>query len=102
MKLVWEKAFANRTREEIINLVKSVGGDGVPIMDYPSLLTIHKSRRSQRSWKSIIQSAERFKAVRASRAIFGNPERYPYTAAGAWAAYRRGPARGGTKLCSSH
>jgi crotonobetainyl-CoA:carnitine CoA-transferase CaiB-like acyl-CoA transferase len=38
VKPVWEKAFENRTREEIVDLVKSVGGDAVPIMDYPSLL----------------------------------------------------------------
>jgi crotonobetainyl-CoA:carnitine CoA-transferase CaiB-like acyl-CoA transferase len=37
VKPVWEKAFQDRTREEIIELVKSVGGDAVPIMDYPSL-----------------------------------------------------------------
>jgi crotonobetainyl-CoA:carnitine CoA-transferase CaiB-like acyl-CoA transferase len=38
VKPVWEKAFAHRTREEIIDLVKSIGGDAVPMMDYPSLL----------------------------------------------------------------
>ena len=38
VKPIWEKAFAHRTREEIIELVKSIGGDAVPIMDYPSLL----------------------------------------------------------------
>ena len=38
VKPIWEKAFANRTREEIIDLIKSVGGDAVPMMDYPSLL----------------------------------------------------------------
>src|SRR6185312_13713677 len=39
VKPVWEKAFHHRTRAEIIQLVKSVGGDAVPIMDYPSLTT---------------------------------------------------------------
>jgi crotonobetainyl-CoA:carnitine CoA-transferase CaiB-like acyl-CoA transferase len=38
VKPIWESAFENRTREEIIDLVKSVGGDAVPMMDYPSLL----------------------------------------------------------------
>jgi formyl-CoA transferase len=38
VKPIWEKAFAHRTREEIIELVKSTGGDAVPMMDYPSLL----------------------------------------------------------------
>jgi crotonobetainyl-CoA:carnitine CoA-transferase CaiB-like acyl-CoA transferase len=38
VKPIWERAFEHRSREEIIDLVKSVGGDAVPIMDYPSLL----------------------------------------------------------------
>ncbi len=38
VKPIWEAAFANRTREELIDLIKSIGGDAVPIMDYPSLL----------------------------------------------------------------
>jgi len=38
VKPVWEAAFAHRTREELVDLFKSVGGDAVPIMDYPSLL----------------------------------------------------------------
>jgi crotonobetainyl-CoA:carnitine CoA-transferase CaiB-like acyl-CoA transferase len=38
VKPIWEKAFAGRTREELINLIKSIGGDAVPIMDYPSLV----------------------------------------------------------------
>ena len=38
VKPIWEKAFANRTREEIIDLVKSIGGDAVPFNDYPALL----------------------------------------------------------------
>ena len=38
VKPVWDAAFAKRSREEIINLVKSVGGDAVPINDYPALL----------------------------------------------------------------
>ena len=38
VKPIWEKAFADRTREELIDLIKAVGGDAVPIMDYPSLI----------------------------------------------------------------
>ncbi len=38
VKPIWEKAFENRTREELIDLVKSIGGDAVPIMNYPSLM----------------------------------------------------------------
>jgi len=38
VKPIWDAAFARRSRDEIINLVKSVGGDAVPINDYPALL----------------------------------------------------------------
>jgi formyl-CoA transferase len=38
VKHIWEEAFKKRPREEIINLIKSVGGDAVPVMDYPSLV----------------------------------------------------------------
>jgi crotonobetainyl-CoA:carnitine CoA-transferase CaiB-like acyl-CoA transferase len=38
VKPLWEEAFKNRSRDEIINLIKSIGGDAVPMMDYPSLL----------------------------------------------------------------
>ena len=38
VKPVWDAAFASHSREEIIDLVKSIGGDAVPINDYPSLL----------------------------------------------------------------
>ncbi len=34
---IWEEAFKDRTREELIELVRSIGGDAVPILDYPSL-----------------------------------------------------------------
>jgi CoA:oxalate CoA-transferase len=38
VKHIWEEAFKGRSRDEIITLIKSVGGDAVPMMDYPSLL----------------------------------------------------------------
>jgi crotonobetainyl-CoA:carnitine CoA-transferase CaiB-like acyl-CoA transferase len=38
VKPLWERAFANRSRDDLIELIKSVGGDAVPIMDYPALL----------------------------------------------------------------
>ncbi len=41
---IWEKAFKDRTREEIIDLVRSVGGDAVPILDYPSLVSHRQVR----------------------------------------------------------
>lgn len=37
VKPVWEEAFGRRPRAEVIDLIKSVGGDAVPMMDYPSL-----------------------------------------------------------------
>src|SRR5215469_16385514 len=36
---IWEEAFKGRTREEIIDLVRSIGGDAVPILDYPALVS---------------------------------------------------------------
>lgn len=38
VKPIWDAAFAKHSREEIIDLVKSIGGDAVPINDYPALL----------------------------------------------------------------
>jgi len=38
VKPLWEEAFKHRSRDEIIKLIKSIGGDAVPMMDYPSLL----------------------------------------------------------------
>jgi crotonobetainyl-CoA:carnitine CoA-transferase CaiB-like acyl-CoA transferase len=38
VKPIWEKAFEDRTRDEIISLVHSIGGDAVPFMDYPALI----------------------------------------------------------------
>jgi len=35
---IWEEAFKDRTREELIEFVRSIGGDAVPILDYPSLV----------------------------------------------------------------
>jgi crotonobetainyl-CoA:carnitine CoA-transferase CaiB-like acyl-CoA transferase len=35
---IWEAAFKDRTREELIELVRGIGGDAVPILDYPSLI----------------------------------------------------------------
>lgn len=39
VKYIWEDAFKGRARDEIIALIKSIGGDAVPMMDYPSLLS---------------------------------------------------------------
>ncbi len=39
VKHIWEDAFKGRLRDEIISLVKSIGGDAVPMMNYPSLLS---------------------------------------------------------------
>ncbi|MGH8014279.1 MAG: CaiB/BaiF CoA transferase family protein [Candidatus Binataceae bacterium] len=37
-KPIWEKAFSSRPRQEIIDLIHSVGGDAVPILDYAALV----------------------------------------------------------------
>ena len=64
VKPIWEKAFKSRTREEIIDLVKSVGGDAVPMMDYPSLLA-HPQIAALGAIAEIDHpSAGRFKTVR--------------------------------------
>jgi crotonobetainyl-CoA:carnitine CoA-transferase CaiB-like acyl-CoA transferase len=39
VKHIWEDAFKGRARDEIIALIKSIGGDAVPMMDYPSLVS---------------------------------------------------------------
>jgi crotonobetainyl-CoA:carnitine CoA-transferase CaiB-like acyl-CoA transferase len=39
VKHIWEEAFKERSRDEIIDLIKDIGGDAVPMMDYPSLLS---------------------------------------------------------------
>jgi crotonobetainyl-CoA:carnitine CoA-transferase CaiB-like acyl-CoA transferase len=39
VKHLWEAAFKERSRDEIIALIKTIGGDAVPMMDYPSLLS---------------------------------------------------------------
>jgi crotonobetainyl-CoA:carnitine CoA-transferase CaiB-like acyl-CoA transferase len=64
VKPIWEKAFENRTREEIIELVKSVGGDAVPIMDYPSLLAHPQIAALEAIAEIEHATAGRFKTVR--------------------------------------
>ncbi len=39
VKHIWEEAFKTRSRDEIIALIKNLGGDAVPILDYPSLVS---------------------------------------------------------------
>ena len=38
VKPIWEEAFKNRSRDDLVRLMKSIGGDAVPMMDYPSLV----------------------------------------------------------------
>jgi crotonobetainyl-CoA:carnitine CoA-transferase CaiB-like acyl-CoA transferase len=64
VKPIWEKAFAHRTREEIIDLIKSVGGDAVPIMDYPSLLAHPQVAALEIVAEVDHPAAGRFKTVR--------------------------------------
>jgi len=64
VKPVWEKTFANRPREEIIDLIKGFGGDAVPFMDYPSLLA-HPQVAALEAIEEIDHpTAGRFKTVR--------------------------------------
>jgi len=64
VKPIWEKAFENRTREEIIDLVNSVGGDAVPMMDYPSLLAHPQVAALDAIAEIDHPTAGRFKTVR--------------------------------------
>jgi crotonobetainyl-CoA:carnitine CoA-transferase CaiB-like acyl-CoA transferase len=64
VKPIWEKAFASHTREEIIELVKSIGGDAVPMMDYPSLLAHPQVAALQAIVEIDHPTAGRFKTVR--------------------------------------
>lgn len=64
VKPIWDKAFADRTREELIDLIKTVGGDAVPIMDYPSLIA-HPQVAALEAIAQIDHArAGRFKTVR--------------------------------------
>jgi crotonobetainyl-CoA:carnitine CoA-transferase CaiB-like acyl-CoA transferase len=38
VKPVWEEAFKDLTREEVIELIHSYGGDAVPVTDYPTII----------------------------------------------------------------
>ncbi|MBF6570357.1 MAG: CoA transferase [Candidatus Binataceae bacterium] len=64
VKPIWEKAFANRTREELIDLIKSVGGDAVPIMDYPSLIAHPQTAALEAIAEVDHPAAGRFNTVR--------------------------------------
>jgi formyl-CoA transferase len=64
VKPIWEKAFENRTREELIALIKSVGGDAVPIMDYPALLAHPQVAALEVVAEVDHPAAGRFKTVR--------------------------------------
>ena len=64
VKPIWEKAFEDRTREEIIDLIKAVGGDAVPIMDYPSLMAHPQVAALDAIAEIDHHTAGRFKTVR--------------------------------------
>jgi formyl-CoA transferase len=64
VKPIWEKAFQNRTRDEIMSLVHSIGGDAVPFMDYP-VLSAHPQVSALGAITEIDHStAGKFKTVR--------------------------------------
>ena len=64
VKPIWEKAFAHRTRDELVDLIKRIGGDAVPIMDYPSLLAHPQSAALEAIVEIDHPVAGRFKTVR--------------------------------------
>ncbi|MGH7933457.1 MAG: CaiB/BaiF CoA transferase family protein [Candidatus Binataceae bacterium] len=37
-KPIWDNAFKDRPRAELIDLIHGIGGDAVPILDYPALM----------------------------------------------------------------
>ncbi|MBV8056672.1 MAG: CoA transferase [Deltaproteobacteria bacterium] len=75
VKHLWEDAFKGRARGEIIALIKSIGGDAVPMMDYPSLL----SHPQVEALNAIIEvphpNGGTFKTVRPIARFTGTPER---------------------------
>ena len=74
VKPIWEKAFANRTREELVALIKSVGGDAVPIMDYPSLMTHPQTAALEAVAEVDHPTAGRFKTVRPVARFSATPD----------------------------
>ncbi|MBV8137047.1 MAG: CoA transferase [Deltaproteobacteria bacterium] len=64
VKPIWEKAFLNRTRDEIMSLVHSVGGDAVPFMDYPALLAHPQVAALETITEIDHSSAGKFKTLR--------------------------------------
>jgi crotonobetainyl-CoA:carnitine CoA-transferase CaiB-like acyl-CoA transferase len=64
VKPIWEKAFANRSRDELIALIKSIGGDAVPIMDYPSLIAHPQVAALEAITEIDHPTAGRFRTVR--------------------------------------
>jgi crotonobetainyl-CoA:carnitine CoA-transferase CaiB-like acyl-CoA transferase len=64
VKPIWEEACKSRTREEIVDLIKSIGGDAVPILDYPSLLAHPQVEALEAIAEIDHPTAGRLKAVR--------------------------------------
>jgi len=74
VKPIWEKAFENRTRDEIMSLVHSIGGDAVPFMDYPALVA-HPQVSALGAVTEIDHStAGKFKTVRPVARFSETPE----------------------------
>jgi crotonobetainyl-CoA:carnitine CoA-transferase CaiB-like acyl-CoA transferase len=75
VKYIWEDAFKERSRDEIIALIKSIGGDAVPMMDYPSLL----SHAQVEALSVVIEvphpNGGTFKTIRPVARFTGAPER---------------------------
>jgi crotonobetainyl-CoA:carnitine CoA-transferase CaiB-like acyl-CoA transferase len=74
VKPIWEKAFQNRTREEIIRLVHSIGGDAVPFMDYPALLAHPQVAALETITEIDHSTAGKFKTLRPVARFSETPE----------------------------
>jgi crotonobetainyl-CoA:carnitine CoA-transferase CaiB-like acyl-CoA transferase len=64
VKPIWERAFQNRTRDEIMSLVHDIGGDAVPFTDYPVLLAHPQVAALETITEINHSSAGKFKTLR--------------------------------------
>ena len=84
---IWEEAFKDRTREELIDLVRSIGGDAVPILDYPCAGCRPAGAGARRDYGDRPSNRRKLQHGGAGRALFANAHRDPDPAADAGPAY---------------
>ena len=88
---IWEEAFKDRTREEIIDLVRSIGGDAVPILDYPALVVASTGAGVRRDHRDRTSHSRPLRHAGPGRAFFANTNRNPQRTSKIRPTYRRGP-----------